>query len=322
MKAQPGECGNVGSIYQKPNEDLMLVVVATKGIWGSRNGGDSWQKLGMGAGSDSVTNRGTRIVFDPVRPNTFWESGIYGPGVFRTDDNGNAFKRLGTIEHNDWLSVDFTDPNRQTLLAGGHEQGRGRNPATLQLSKDGGNTWVNIGANPQLGTAFESHPHVVNSTTFFLGLYQSWNGGSAGIYQTNDSGATWSLKTAETFSSGPAFAARDGSIYWAGQDGSVIRATGSGSNWSFKQTAPGGTLKTIDPVSIVELPDGRLAGLANSYIMTSSDQGVTWKISSPQLPFGFPGGFAYASADNSFYVWPSFCNNTTSAGPIFKYWLQ
>ena len=67
------------------------------------------------------------------------------------------------------VSVDFTDLNRQTLLAGGHEQKQ-----TVYRSQDGGNTWTNVGVNLPAGTAFSSSTLVINSKTFFAGCFPSW----------------------------------------------------------------------------------------------------------------------------------------------------
>jgi photosystem II stability/assembly factor-like uncharacterized protein len=72
-------------------------------------------------------------VYDPENPNTYWESGIYNDGgVFRTDDGGATFQPLGNVTHIDAVSVDLTDPDRSTLLAGAHEQ------SVLLRSGDGG----------------------------------------------------------------------------------------------------------------------------------------------------------------------------------------
>ena len=35
-----------------------------------------------------------------------------------------TFTQLGTVTHNDLISVDFSDPDRKTILAGTHEQKR------------------------------------------------------------------------------------------------------------------------------------------------------------------------------------------------------
>jgi hypothetical protein len=184
LAGMSSQCGNMTYVSAKPNEDLMIAGIALRGLWGSTDGGTNWHQLGSGSGSAAITNRPGSIIYDPVRPNVFWESGIYSSnGVYRTNNDGNAFQALGSIGHNDTVSVDFTDRNRQTLLAGGHEQKQ-----TVYRTQDGGNTWANVGVNLPAGTAFSSYPLVINSKTFFAGCFPSWGGGTGGIYQSNDRG--------------------------------------------------------------------------------------------------------------------------------------
>jgi hypothetical protein len=98
---------------------------------------------------------------------TFWESGIYNAGgVYRTTDDGTTLLALGNVTHNDSISVDFTDPMRQTLLAGTHEQS-----GHLFRSTDGGNTWTDIGPNLPTGTGFSSQALVIDAQTHLLGTY-------------------------------------------------------------------------------------------------------------------------------------------------------
>jgi hypothetical protein len=113
------ECGNMTFVSAKPDEDLMIAGIARQGLWGSRDGGTSWHRLGSGSGSATIVNRTGSIIYDPARSEVFWESGIYnGNDVYRTDDDGSVFRGLGSARHNDSVSVDFTDRNRRTLLAG------------------------------------------------------------------------------------------------------------------------------------------------------------------------------------------------------------
>jgi photosystem II stability/assembly factor-like uncharacterized protein len=97
-------------------------------------------------------------VYDPENPNTYWESGSYNDGgVFRTDDGGATFQPLGNVTHIDAVSVDLTDPDRSTLLAGAHEQ------SVLLRSGDGGNTWTDITGGLPNGRGFSSSPLVIDA---------------------------------------------------------------------------------------------------------------------------------------------------------------
>src|SRR5258708_7863758 len=119
LAGMTSQCGNMTYVSAKPNEDLMIAGIALRGLWGSTDGGTSWHQLGSGGGSATITNRPGSIIYDPVRPKVFWESGIYNSsGVYRTDNDGSVFQALGSISHTDTVRVDFTDLNRQSPLAG------------------------------------------------------------------------------------------------------------------------------------------------------------------------------------------------------------
>jgi hypothetical protein len=312
LAGMSSQCGNMTYVSAKPNEDLMIAGIALRGLWGSTDGGTSWHQLGSGGRSATITNRPGSIIYDPVRPNVFWESGIYNSnGVYRTDNDGSVFQALGSIGHNDTVSVDFTDLSRQTLLAGGHEQKK-----TVYRSLDGGNTWTNVGVNLPAGTAFSSYPLVINSKTFFAGCSPSWGGGTGGIYQSNDSGTTWSSVSAQGGGAQP-LVASDGSIYWPSGDGSMVRGTGQGSNWIWNQTVSSGTLMNVHPI---ELPDGHIVSLSSQHVMISSDHGVNWQSFGPQLPFT-PVGISYSDSDKSFYIWQFDCGNKVLPNAIMKIWL-
>jgi hypothetical protein len=134
------QCGNLTMLSLDPSSGGVIAGVALDGLWRSINGGASWSQLGTGTGSDAITNRPGSIIYDPAHPGTFWESGIYNSyGVYKTIDDGATFHHLGSTTHDDYVSVDFTDPARETLLAGGHETAQ-----RVDKSTDGGQTWTNI----------------------------------------------------------------------------------------------------------------------------------------------------------------------------------
>ena len=119
----PSECGNLTILSAMPRSNTLIAGVAQQGLWTSTDAGASWQRLGTGEGSARIINRPSWISFDPAQPARFYESGIYNDGgAYATSDGGTTFAQLGTVSHNDFVSVDYTDPARKTLLAGGHEQ--------------------------------------------------------------------------------------------------------------------------------------------------------------------------------------------------------
>ena len=176
------ECGNLSYVSARPDRDAMIVGVAKQGLWTSANGDTNYTRLGQGAGSATINNRTTGVYYDPAAPATFWQSGGYGDGVFKTTDDGATFRQLGTVAYSDLLGIDFTDPNRQTLVSGGHER------PNVYRSTDGGGSWTDIsgGLPPDIGAA--SYPHVIDANTFLLGTHL---GASSGVFRTTDAGATW-----------------------------------------------------------------------------------------------------------------------------------
>src|SRR5579859_4326621 len=157
----PSECGNLTMLSAVPGSNTIIAGIAQKGLWASSNNGASWTHLGSGSGSAVITNRPQWITYDPTHPGVFWEAGIYnGGGVYKTTDGGSTFQQLGNVTHNEYVSVDFSDPNRQTIVAGGHERSQ-----YVWKSTDGGQTWSNIGLNLPSGTGFSEFPIVINSQT-------------------------------------------------------------------------------------------------------------------------------------------------------------
>jgi photosystem II stability/assembly factor-like uncharacterized protein len=293
----PSECGTLCYVLAKPDEDLLFAGVSLNGLFTSKDGGKSWKPLGTGAGSDKINNRPSALIFDPDHPDVFWESGIYsGPGVFVTKDAGATFKRLGDFSSVDELSVDLADPDRKTMLAGGHE-----NSQTLYRSTDGGATWTNVGKNMPAGTC--THPAIVDSQIHLVGC-SGYAGGVAGILRTTDGGKTWSQATALGGGGRAHLQAADGTFYWLNAlNGGLAMSTDQGETW--KEVTPSGLV-----TAPVELPDGRLAAAADR-IVISSDHGATWQPASPPFPpfqYAVPG-LAYSTHQKAFFIWHEACGN-------------
>jgi hypothetical protein len=303
----PSQCGNMSHLGAKPDEDLLIAGVAGDGLWGSTDGGQSWSLLGSGTNATApITNRTSAIVFDPDVTSRYWESGLYNStGVYETTNDGTGFLPLGDSHHCDLVSIDFTDPNRQTLLAGGHEQ-----PQTLNRSTDGGMTWTSIGAGlpPNTNCTF---PLVIDAHTYLVGC-GGFGGGVTGVWRSTDSGMTWASMTTLGAYFAP-LVASDGSIYWSSpNDAGMARSTDQGQTWTSVIAAPYSVV-TIPPI---ELPDGRIATLGpstgNQYVIVSSDQGATWKPVTPALPYTDAYGVTYSSQRKAFYVWHWSCGSDTN----------
>jgi hypothetical protein len=297
------ECGNMSNLSSKPDEDMLIAGIAQQGLWASKNGGGSWTRLGTGMGSATITNRTSSILYDPSHPQTFWESGIYNSiGVYKTTDDGLTLAALGNVTHNDSVSVDFTDPQRQTILVGTHEQ-----PAHLFRSTNGGSTWTDIGPKLPSGTGFSTEALVIDAMTHLLGTYTYSNTTGVGIFRTTDGGDTWKSVLSSAVTGHP-LVMSDGTIYWSlsGSNG-LVKSVDKGQSW--QKTVGQGVLVTSAPVA---LPDGRIASLGGQGVMVSADCGTSWHLATTALPYS-PNGFTYSPYQKAFYVWHFDC--TSSANP-------
>lgn len=315
LEGLSSECGNLASVFAKPDEDLMIAGVALQGLWASRDGGASWSAMGTGAGSDAITNRPMALVYDPDNSNHFWEAGIYdGPGVFETKNKGKTFTALGDTHANDLVSIDLSDPAHATMVAGGHEVAK-----ALRLSKDGGATWTDISSNLPDGTNC-TLPLVIDKKTYLVGC-GGYGGGPSGIYRTTNSGGSWSRVSGGGGGAAP-IRASDGSIYWPSPGNSgMVRSTDDGRTWT--DADPTKKTRTNTPAA---LPDGRIAALAKNELIISSDQGATWTPVTTAFPYADDeviSGFTYSAQQRAFFVWHNTCGFDgpvpVPANAIFRY---
>jgi len=290
-------------LSSKPDEDLLIAGVAQNGLWASSDGGDTWTRLGTGRKSATIINRTSSILYDPDDANTFWETGIYnGDGLYVTHDAGKTFSSLG-ITHNDYVSIDFGDPDRKTIIASGHEADH-----LLHLSQDGGESWQDISKNEPDGVGACSFPYVLDDKTFLLGC-RSYSG-SSGIYRSTNAGTSWKSVSSNGGAAAPLLAA-DGSLYFASDvNTGLTRSQDEGRTWSDL-----GAVGVVDwGVAPIQLPDGRLASVATRHVVISADDGKSWRIVSTDIGNN-PTGIVYSQYRKAFYVWRLTCDDTSEHIP-------
>ncbi len=304
LAGEQSECGNLSWLSARPDRDELIAGIARHGLWSLPPGSSAWAQLGTGAGSASIVNRPTQVIYDPSNAGTFWEAGIYNSfGIYRTTDDGRTFTQLGLgsgsggVNCCDEVSIDLTDPGRRTMLAGSHE-----NSGHLFRSLDAGASWVDLGANLPAGNGYASFPLVLSARVFLLG---TWTSPGAGIFRSTDGGASWTRVSSVAVRSHP-LVASDGSLFWvADANAGVTRSTDQGATWS--QAAVAGRLLTTT-AGIAELPDGRLAGPGvDGHVLVSGDHGQTWQPIKTLLPIQ-PTGLLYSQRQKAFYAWYWTCN--------------
>lgn len=305
LAGMASECGNLTLVAADPCSGRVIAGVAKVGLYATSDGGASWDKLGTGAGSASIGHRPSSIIFDPEHPEVFYETGIYGAlndGVFKTEDSGATFQHLGEIGHIDLIGVDFTDPERKTLLAGVHETKR-----KLWLSRDGGMSWNDIGMALPEDSHFSSAPLVLDADRFLLGAC-GWGDGTCGVLASDNGGASWSSKSTEAPAGQPLWM-KDGNMVWPTIYGSgALISANSGESWT-KVDGPRSTP--------VELPDGRIVAVGGDHLILSSDAGETWTAIGEPLPFQ-AAGVAYSPARQTFFIWHNDCGESVLADAVMS----
>lgn len=307
----PSECGNLATLASKPGEDRLIVSVAQHGLWSSTDGGDSWKQMGTGKNSEIITNRGTGVIFDPDDSDTFYEVGIYnGNGVYETHDDGKTFEAVGDITHNDYIGIDFSDPDRNTMLASEHEQRQ-----ALKYTADHGGTWTEIGQNVPAEAKVCSNPLVLDASTFLLGCGVTQSGdGISGIYKSTDTGESWTSVSPAQGGASPPLIASDQSIYWVTEfGGGMVRSLDEGDTWT-TVVGPG----VITNATPVELPDTRIAVLAGRRILVSADHGATYRIATADLGFD-AAGIAYSAFHRAFFAWHPSCTAIVPSDAVMRY---
>jgi len=290
-------CEGIGKIAAQPCSSRVIAGLEGHGLWATDDSGKSWRALGAGAGSASITNTSHGIVFDPTHPDVFWETGIRGSaGLYKTSDGGSTFKQLGTMTTTQLVSVDFSDPDRKTLVTGTHGMKQ-----LVFRSGDGGSIWSNVGLNLPATANNSESPLVIDAKTFLLGACdQSGNG--CGIHRSTDSGATWSLANDVQVSHfGAPLWASDGSIYWPlVNDGGMSKSTDLGLTWT--KIASTGAMMGVTPL---ELPDGSIVEMGVDHLLRSTDHGKTWQPILDPLPFklvGDGGSLTYSTGTKTFFL--------------------
>jgi photosystem II stability/assembly factor-like uncharacterized protein len=299
-------CGNLTSMAVKG--ERVFAAVAPGQLFASTNAGEDWTLIGQGEGTDPIDANIITTVLDPEHSDTFWLSGIYGSkGIWRTDDDGETFKVLGDARHNDVLSVDFTDPDRQFLIAGGHEQNQ-----TIWRSFDGGEMWESIGDAFPGNTPVSSYPHILNSNVVLMGA-AGYGGGKPGIFRSTDAGDSWE-RVSSSGGLGRPLIASTGVFYWAGENGEVVKSEDDGESW--EEVVSGGTVWS--GLSVLELPDGRFALLTqrDGVKLADKDFKKVTQIIEP-IPF-LPTGLVYSPSAKAFFVWHADCGNAVLDDAILR----
>jgi photosystem II stability/assembly factor-like uncharacterized protein len=306
--------GELNLLVAKPNSPRIIAAVSHAGLWASDDAGTTWKQLGYGPGSTAIDNGAVAIIFDPDQPDTFWESGNYGKGMFKTTDGGATFAALGDLTHVDVASVDLSDPARKTLLAAAHERKQ-----AVFLSQDGGMTWKDIGPSLPMDSGIYNSPHILDATTFLIGSCGLAPDAACGVFRSNDSGSTWTRMTADG-AFGPPLVASDRAIFWPIRGNGMIISADGGQTWT--KAGPGPVVDLSG--SPIQLPDHRIVALGQNHLVVSADAGQTWREIGAKFPGEYQGcgaygpSFTYSVALKRFFLSIVTCAGRLAATPIYS----
>jgi hypothetical protein len=306
-------CGTLGKVIAQPCSKTVFASVAGKGLWSSPDGGTTWTQLGTGPGSDEVLNHAFSLFFDPEYHDVLWEAGLHAAGgVFTSVDAGVTMTQLGTMMEAQHVGVDFSDPDRKTLLVGihgGHQQ--------LHKSTDKGVNWTNIGTNLPAETNASETPVVIDENTYIVGMCGGEEPGW-GFYRTTDGGTTWAKKAPyQAGHFGQPLWASDSSIYWPlNYNAGLAKSSDLGETWV--NLVEGNVIMGITPI---ELPDGSIAAIGVDHVVRSTDGGESWTPVGEALPFslsGQNGNVTYSTLEKKFYVAHWDCGDSVASDAIMS----
>ena len=212
------------------------------GIWYSSNSGTSWSPV-----NDFMSNLAvSTIIIDPTNPNTMYAGtgegffnadGIRGAGIFKSIDGGVSWNQLASTATSDFYLVNrlALSPNGATLLAAANTGTfSGTTASGIWRSINGGTNWslVQSTSSRMAQVAFDPNDSTKAIATGYNGL----------AYYSIDSGATWTLATGLSASSGTsggrsefAYAkSASGTVYlgyWTGSAAQLYKSTDGGQTY-------------------------------------------------------------------------------------------
>ncbi len=265
----------------------VFVVVCDQGLWKSSDKGATFERVDNKAiGGRCET--GFALDFDPNGQRLMCFM-IYG-ACARTLDGGKTWQK-SKVQHLDFGSTDWSDPDAKTMLAIKHESG-----GELILSSDGAASWKS------LGKGFKNATGVFGPDALLASK-------GKGIQRSADGGQTWA-DVSPLQPAGLSMRVFNGVGYWTTAEG-IIVSKDKGQTWSLLGA----------PVKAYYGPyfgadEKNLVVVGKDGVQETKDGGATWKVVAP-LPEGFRVGFtgpnfAWDPKADIFYA-------STMGKPAFKF---
>ncbi len=287
----------VGFAVHPDNRAHYFAAAASGGVWKTTNAGTTWAPVFDNEGSYSIGY----VALDPKDPNVVWvgtgennsqRSVSYGDGVYRSDDGGKSWKKVGLekSEHVGKILFDPRDSKTVYVAAQGPLWGPGGDRG-LYKTTDGGKSWkkvLDVSENTGV-TDVVLDPR--NPDVLIAAAYQRrrhvWtliNGGpESALYKSTDAGATWTklksgLPTEDLGRIGLAAAPSEPNVVYAiieaaDRKGGIFRTSDFGATWEkrndFDQQAQYYAHLVVDPKNADRIY------VMNVYVQVSDDGGKT-----------------------------------------------
>lgn len=202
--------GRVADLAVHPTmPSTYYVAAASGGVWKTTNAGTTYNPIFDGQGSYSIGC----VSIDPHNTNSIWvgtgennnqRSVAYGDGLYKSDDAGKTWKKIGLekSEHIGMITFDPKTPGKVFVAAYGPLWSDGGDRG-LYLSEDYGNTWKNVLDISKYTGVNEVHIHPENPNIVYATAHQRrrhvWTyisgGPESAIYKSIDGGKTFEKLT-------------------------------------------------------------------------------------------------------------------------------
>ncbi|HVW26957.1 MAG TPA: hypothetical protein VHC69_16430 [Polyangiaceae bacterium] len=292
----PGLADTFGS----PSVDLspvdpkvLYVSVDTLGIWRSRDAGTSWAIVGdsskkpaSGATTTSYIDSPIRVAVDPGDPNHLYVTqGVRGStlGFWVSHDEGAtwtmppSYVTLAQTTTRDVTQFAVDPSNFKHVIIASHSPWANNTTAGLMETKDGGDSWNVIPAQPGWPTGSIAVNFLYDPVSG-QGDPNTWLVGTDGVgmYRTTDGGSTWTKVSTENVphGGGAIYYASNGWV-WAGAAKAPIYSKDNGKNWAEATGLPYFYYYTV-------IGDGKTLYTQLSYTGTNAGQGLQPYWSAPE----------------------------------------
>jgi photosystem II stability/assembly factor-like uncharacterized protein len=279
-------------------KSTFYVAVACGNVWKTTNSGLNFTPIFDNYGSYSIGC----VTIDPSNPHTVWvgtgennsqRSVGYGDGIYKSNDDGKSFKKMG-LEKSEHIAKIIVDPNNSDIVyvaaqgplwADGGDRG-------LYKTTDGGKTWVQSLKISEMTGVTDIVMDPRDPKTLYCASYQRrrhvWtliNGGpEATVYKSTNAGESWDkinngLPAGDLGRIGLAISPQNPDVLYAiieaPEKGGFFKTTDRGASWNKQSDYYSGSAQYYheifcDPVQF------DLIYVVETYTQVSKDGGKTW----------------------------------------------